>query len=40
MSTPSYMIYGELGIMPLSVEIQNRVLSYWTKIIEDKDYLK
>ena len=39
-STPSYMIYGELGIMPISVEIQNRVLSYWTKLVEDKDYLK
>lgn len=39
-STPSYMIYCELGIMPISVEIQNRVLSYWTKLVEDKDYLK
>ena len=39
-STPSYMIYGELGILPISVEIQNRVLSYWTKLVEDKDYLK
>ena len=39
-STPSYMTYGELGIMPISVEIQNRVLSYWTKLAEDKDYLK
>ena len=40
MSTPSYTIYGELGIMPISVEIQNHVLSYWTKLVEDKDYLK
>ena len=38
--TPSYMIYGELGIMPISVEIQNRVLSYWSKLFEDKDNLK
>ena len=37
--TPSYMIYGELGIMPILVEIQNRFLSYWTKLVEDKDYL-
>ena len=28
MSTPPYILYGELGIMPISVEIQNRVLSY------------
>ena len=34
------MIYGELGIIPISVEIKNRVLSYWTKLFEDKDYLK
>ena len=34
------MIYGELGIMPISVDIQNRVLSYWTKLVEDKNYLK
>ena len=26
--------------MPISVEIQNRVLSYWSKLVEDKEYLK
>lgn len=31
-STPSFMIYGELGVYPLSVDIQTRVISYWTKL--------
>ena len=34
------MLYGELSIMPISVETQNRVLSYWAKLVEDKDCLK
>ena len=34
------MNYGEVGIMPISIEIQNRVLTYWTKLGEDNDYLK
>lgn len=39
-STPSYMIYGELGIIPISVEIQSRVLSFWCRLVEDRDQLK
>ena len=34
-STPSYMIYGELGILPITLEIRHRVLTYWCKIITD-----
>lgn len=34
-STPSYMIYGETGVTPLIVHIKNRVISYWTRIIEN-----
>ena len=34
-STPTYMIYGELGITPLSVDIQNKTISFWTKLIEN-----
>ena len=34
-STPSHMIYGELGIFPISLEIRHRVLTYWCKIITD-----
>ena len=32
-STPSHMIYGELGILPITLEIRHRVLTYWCKII-------
>ena len=32
-STPSAMIYGELGVMPLAVDIKSRVLTFWSKII-------
>ena len=39
-STPSYMIYGELRIMPLSVDIQTRLISFWSKIIENSDKQK
>ena len=34
------MIYGELGIMPLSVIIQTRLISFWSKIIENSDKQK
>jgi len=36
-STPSYMIYGELGLTPLIVDIQTRIISFWTRIIDDID---
>ena len=31
------MIYGELGITPISVDIKARVASFWSKIIEPVD---
>ena len=31
-STPAYMIYGELGLLPLSYFIQKRMISYWFKV--------
>jgi len=34
-STPSYMIYGELGLTPLSVDIKSRIVTYWARIIDD-----
>lgn len=34
-STPSYMIYGELGIMPLLTDINARIISFWTRLIEN-----
>ena len=32
-STPSAMIYGEIGVMPLAVDIQTRVVSFWSELI-------
>jgi len=34
-STPSNMVYGELGITPLSIYIKNRVISYWSRLVEN-----
>ena len=36
-STPSYMIYGELGRMPLQTKIQNRVIGFWARILTGKN---
>ena len=36
-TTPSFMIYGELGITPIIVDIKARVASFWSKIIEPSD---
>ena len=33
-STPSAMIYGELGILPLRIDIQCRMISFWARINE------
>ena len=32
-STSSAMIYGELGVIPLAVDIKSKVLTFWSKII-------
>ena len=34
-STPSYMIYGELGILPITVDINFRLINFWCKIIDN-----
>jgi hypothetical protein len=31
-----FCYYGELGRFPLSVDIKQRMVSYWTKLISDK----
>ena len=36
-STPTYMIYGELGIVPITVEIQSRVLNFWCNLTESDE---
>ena len=35
--TPSVMIYGELGIPPLTIDIQSRMMSFWTKVNADDE---
>lgn len=39
-STPSNMIYGELGVYPLYIDIQTRIISFWTKLIESSEVNK
>ena len=35
-STPDYMIYGELGILPLEHDVKLRMINYWCKLINEK----
>lgn len=35
-STPNIMIYGELGITPLNLSIENRILNFWARVINGK----
>ena len=34
-STPSFMIYGELRLTPITVDVQARIGSYWSKLLEN-----
>lgn len=36
-STPTHMIYGELGVLPINIEVKKRVISYWTKIADNSE---
>ena len=36
-STPNFMVYGELGICPLSVDIKGRMANYWAKLCTGND---
>ena len=36
-STNSAMIYGELGLYPLNIDIKIRMISYWARILHGKD---
>lgn len=37
-STPNHMIYGELGIFPINIEIKARMLSFWAKLTENSKF--
>ena len=32
-STPSNMIYGELGVTPLHIDVQTRMILFWAKLV-------
>ena len=36
-STPTYMIYGELGRYPIVLDVKIRILSFWSKLLFDKE---
>ena len=31
--TPNHIVYGEVGIYPLKIDIQTRIVSYWSKLL-------
>ena len=31
-STPSFMVYGEVGVRPLYIDIQARIIAFWSKL--------
>jgi hypothetical protein len=33
-TTPSYMIYGELGVKPLQIDINSRIINFWCKLTD------
>ncbi|MES9881062.1 MAG: reverse transcriptase domain-containing protein [Sedimenticola sp.] len=36
-STPSFMVYGEAGQVPIHVEIQTRMISFWSRLHNEND---
>ena len=36
-STPSFMIYSELGVKLILLDIKSRILSYWSKLVSPDD---
>ena len=32
-STPNCMVYGESGVKPISVDIDTRIISFWSKLV-------
>ena len=35
-STPSYMVYGELGRVPVPIKIKSRMVNFWGKVLNGK----
>jgi hypothetical protein len=38
-STPSYMVYGELGRDPLECDIKTRTVPFWWKLTSGKEIM-
>ena len=34
-TTPSYMVHGEIGAFPLYIDIYSRMISFWTKLVNN-----
>ena len=34
-STPYYMVYGELGRLPLSINIKMRMVGFWNRLVSN-----
>ena len=34
-TTPSFMVHGETGTYPIRLDIQARIISFWTKLLTD-----
>ena len=37
-STPNYMTYGELGVFPMSVFIELRMVNFWAKLVNSENH--
>lgn len=36
-STPTVMLYGELGIHPIEIDIHSKTISFWTKLVKPEN---
>jgi hypothetical protein len=39
LTTPNYMVYGELGRYPLETRVKLRMVSFWTKLVQCENKL-
>ena len=36
-SIPNYMIYCELELFPIEIDVKLRIISYWARLLTDKE---
>jgi hypothetical protein len=39
LTTPNYMVYGELDIYPLEIRVKLKMVSFWTKLVQSENKL-